>query len=244
MGAQDFRKRLHATPATTGRSNSAVNPGRLTIRRLPRDRPFKGVRRTGLVPADPVFPMVNGDHLRAVPRRQHSDDRAIMAASHDILTRRQSPCEMACDSSARLCAIKPSQDNRPLQWSMIIKRRPRPIATAWFALAQRSMEMMQGSATMITTRTAAMAKAGSHPSAAHDREMRRMVEEKVDASAASLTGMAFAAAASCQSLWLGSLWRGHVPTSVQLQRATTRVLGAGIAPYQKTVRSNVKRLRK
>ncbi|MFC5435165.1 hypothetical protein ACFPME_01210 [Rhodanobacter umsongensis] len=106
------------------------------------------------------------------------------------------------------------------------------------------MEMMQGSATVIATRTAAMAKAGTHPSAAHDREMKRMLDEKVDASAASLAGMTFAAAASCQSLWLGSLWGGRAPTAAQLQRATTRVLGAGLTPYQNTVRSNVKRLRK
>ena len=106
------------------------------------------------------------------------------------------------------------------------------------------MELMQGSATVIATRTAAMAKAGTRPSAAHDREMKRMVDEKVDASAASLAAMAFTAAASCQSLWLASLWGGRAPTATQLQRATTRVLGAGLAPYQKAVRSNVKRLKK
>ena len=132
----------------------------------------------------------------------------------------------------------------PLLRSTIIKRRPPSLATAWFDLAQRSMEMMQGSAIVIATRTAAMAQAGTRPSAAHDREMKRMVDEKVDASVASLAGMAFTAAASCQSLWLASLWGGHAPTATQFQRATTRVLGAGLAPYQRTVRSNVKRLRK
>ncbi len=75
---------------------------------------------------------------------------------------------------------------------------------------------MQGSATVIATRTAAMARAGSHPSAAHDREMKRMVDEKVAASAASFTGMAFTAAASFQSLWLRSLWGARAPTSSQL----------------------------
>ena len=105
------------------------------------------------------------------------------------------------------------------------------------------MELMQGSATVIATRTAAMAAAGSKPSTAHDREMKRMVDEKVDASAASVAGMMLAAASSCQSLWLDSLW-GRPPTSAQLQRATASVLGAGLSPYQKTVRSNVKRLRK
>jgi len=97
---------------------------------------------------------------------------------------------------------------------------------------------------VIARRTAAMATATIQPSAAHDREMKRMVEEKVDASAASLAAMAFTAAASCQSMFLGSLFGAAVPSANQLQRATTKILGAGLAPYQKTVRSNVKRLRK
>jgi hypothetical protein len=122
-------------------------------------------------------------------------------------------------------------------------RRP-SLASAWFDLAKNSMDLMQGSVTVIATRTAAMAKAGANPSAADEREMKRMVEEKVSASAASMAAMAFSAAASCQSLWLGSLMGGRAPSSAQLQRATTRVLGAGIAPYQKTVRSNVRRLKK
>ena len=89
-----------------------------------------------------------------------------------------------------------------------------------------------------------MATATFQPSAAHDREMKRMVEEKVNASAASLTAMAFATAASCQSMFLASLFGAGVPSANQIQRATTKILGAGIAPYQKTVRGNVKRLRK
>ena len=106
------------------------------------------------------------------------------------------------------------------------------------------MELMQGSATVIAKRVTAMAAAGAHPSAAHDREMRRMVDEKVNASAASFAGMAFSTAASCQSLWFGSMMGGHTPTAVQLERATTRLLGAGMAPYKKAVRGNVRRLRK
>lgn len=128
--------------------------------------------------------------------------------------------------------------------SMLIKRRPTSIATAWLDLAQSSRELMQGSAAVIARRTAAMAKAGAHPSAADDREMKRMVDEKVDATAASLAEMALAATASYQSLWLGSLLAGRTPSTAQLQRAATRVLGAGMAPYQKAVRSNLKRLRK
>jgi hypothetical protein len=128
--------------------------------------------------------------------------------------------------------------------STIVKRRQASLANAWFDLAQSSMELMQGSATVIATRTAAMAMAGSKPDAAHKREMKRMVDEKVIASAASLTAMTFAAAASCQSFWLDTLFSGHAPNATQLQRATTRVLGAGLAPYHQTVRRNLKRLRK
>ena len=106
------------------------------------------------------------------------------------------------------------------------------------------MELMQGSATVIATRTAAMAKATTHPTAANDREMKRMVDEKITASADSFSNMAFTAAASCQSLWLGLLLGGRTPTATQLDRTTTRILGAGMAPYQKAVCSNVKRLRK
>lgn len=118
------------------------------------------------------------------------------------------------------------------------------LAGAWFDLAKGSMELMQGSATVIARRTTAMAAAGAHPSARQDREMKRMVEEKVEASAASLTGMAFSAAASCQSMFFTSLFGGRVPSSTQAQRAMTKALGAGMAPYRKTVRSNLKRLRK
>lgn len=74
--------------------------------------------------------------------------------------------------------------------------------------------------------------------------MKRMVNEKVKASAASMAGMAFSAAASCQSMFLTSLLGGRAPSATQAQRAMTRVLGAGMAPYKKAVRSNVKRLRK
>ena len=90
--------------------------------------------------------------------------------------------------------------------------------------------MLQGSATGIATRTAAMAKAGTHPAATHDREMKRMRDEKVDASAASLARMLFTAAAS--SLWLGSLWGGRAPTAAQLHHS--RQWHAPIVKYRLT----------
>jgi len=36
-------------------------------------------------------------------------------------------------------------ERRTLSWSAIIKRCPPSLATDWFDLAQRSMEMMKGS---------------------------------------------------------------------------------------------------
>lgn len=74
--------------------------------------------------------------------------------------------------------------------STIIKRRPASLECNWFYLAQRSINMMQGSDTVIAMRTAAMARAAACPSVALDREMKPMVDEKVDISAASLVRIA------------------------------------------------------
>lgn len=123
-----------------------------------------------------------------------------------------------------------------------MSRRRKSLATAWFDLAFNSMTMMQGSAVVITKRTAAMAAEGAHPSAAHQREMRRMVEEKASASVESLTRAAFASAAACQSMAMSAMLGGHGPSSTQLQRAAIKVLGAAAAPYSSKVRGNVKRL--
>ena len=121
-------------------------------------------------------------------------------------------------------------------------RKPKSLGSAWFDLALNSMAMMQGSATVISKRTAAMAAAGAHPSAAHQREMRRMVEEKASASVESMTQAAFASAAACQSMAMRAMLGGRSPSSTQLQRAAIKVLGAAAAPYNTRVRGNVKRL--
>lgn len=121
-------------------------------------------------------------------------------------------------------------------------RRRKSLGTAWFDLAFNSMAMMQGSAVVIGKRTAAMAVAGAQPSAAQQREMRRMVEEKASASVESLTRAAFASASACQSMAISAMFGGHAPSSAQLQRAAIKVLGAAAAPYNTTVRGNVKRL--
>ena len=123
-----------------------------------------------------------------------------------------------------------------------MSRRRKSLTSAWFDLAFQSMELMQGSAVVIGKRTTAMATAGPNPPAAHQREMRRMVEEKASASVESLTRAAFASAAACQSMAMSATLGGHAPGSTQLQRAAIKVLGAAAAPYSSKVRGNVKRL--
>lgn len=118
------------------------------------------------------------------------------------------------------------------------------LAASWFDLATSSAELMQGSAEVIARRTGAMAAAGPNPSPAQEREMKRMVDEKVHASVESFASMAVTATSAWQTMLMGSIFAGRSPTATQVQRAAASVLASGIAPYKKAVRSNVKRLRK
>lgn len=120
--------------------------------------------------------------------------------------------------------------------------RRKSLSGAWLDLALDSMALMQGSAVVIGKRTAAMATAGPNPPAAHKREMRRMVEEKVSASAESWAQASFATASVYQSMAIAAMFGHRPPSSTQLQRAAIKVLGAAAAPYRSKVRSNVKRL--
>lgn len=124
-----------------------------------------------------------------------------------------------------------------------MSRAPTSFSSAWFELARSSFELMQGSAEVITRRTSAMAAPGVKPTAAQEREARRMVDEKVSASAESLTRMGFAAAAAYQSMWTSTIL-GRAPIAAQLQLQTAKVIGAGMQPFKKKVRGNVRRLRK
>ena len=91
--------------------------------------------------------------------------------------------------------------------------RRKSLSGAWFDLALDSMALMQGSAFVIGKRTAAMATAGPNPPAAHQREMRRMVDEKISASAESWTRVAAASASACQSMVVASLFGRPPPTT-------------------------------
>ncbi len=120
--------------------------------------------------------------------------------------------------------------------------RRKSLSGAWFDLARDSMALMQGSAVVIGKRTAAMAAADASPPAAHQREMRRMVEEKASAAAESWTQSVLASASVWHSMAAATMLGGRPPNSAQLQRAAIKVLGAAAAPYGKRVRGNVRRL--
>ncbi|MEO7053189.1 MAG: hypothetical protein ABI128_16135 [Rhodanobacter sp.] len=120
--------------------------------------------------------------------------------------------------------------------------RQKSLSGAWLNLALDSMALMQGSAIVIGKRTAAMATAGPNPPAAHKREMRRMVEEKVSASAESWTRAAIASVSVYQSMATNAMLGRRAPSSTQVQRAAIKVLGVAAAPYRSKVQGNVKRL--
>jgi hypothetical protein len=120
--------------------------------------------------------------------------------------------------------------------------RRKSLYGAWLDLALDSMALMQGSAMVIGKRTAAMATAGPNPPVEHQREMQRMVEEKISASAEAWTRTAVATASACQSMAVAAMLGRGAPSSAQLQRATIKVLGAATAPYHSRVKGNVKRL--
>ncbi|HEV7122857.1 MAG TPA: hypothetical protein VGN24_05445 [Rhodanobacter sp.] len=120
--------------------------------------------------------------------------------------------------------------------------RRKSLSEAWLDLALDSMALMQGSAFVIGKRAAGMASAGAHPPAAQRREMQRMVEEKVSASAEAWTRTALATASVYQSMATAVMSGRPSPSSTQLQRAAITVLGEASAPYRTRVKSNVKRL--
>jgi hypothetical protein len=115
----------------------------------------------------------------------------------------------------------------------------------WFDLAVRSTQLMQASAEVILQRSNRIARMGAKPSLAEQREMRRMVNEKVQASAESATAMSLRAMSSYQTL----LWQsvtGRIDTAPLARAARTgsQIASAGLAPFHRRARNNAKRLRK
>ena len=115
-------------------------------------------------------------------------------------------------------------------------------------LASRSSEMLWASSEVIARRSRIMANMGADPSASDQREMQRMVEEKISAYADSAMAMSFRAAEVCQSMMLRSMppWLGSTrATSLNdVTRAAAQITQAGLAPFHQRARSNAKRLRR
>ena len=123
-----------------------------------------------------------------------------------------------------------------------------PPLSLWMDLATRSSEMLWASGEVIAHRSRIMANMGADPSASDQREMQRMVEEKISASADSAMAMSFRAAEVCQSMMLRSMqpWMGstHAASPNDVTRAAAQITQAGLAPFHQRARSNAKRLRR
>ena len=131
-------------------------------------------------------------------------------------------------------------------------RRPNPpfapSLSLWMDLATRSGEMLWASGEVIARRGRIMATMGADPSASDQREMQRMVEEKISASADSAVAMSLRAAEVCQSMMLRSMqpWLGSTRAASisDVTRAAAQITQAGLTPFHRRARSNAKRLRR
>ena len=126
-------------------------------------------------------------------------------------------------------------------------KTPTDAFTAWMGLAMRSSEMLWASAEVIARRSYQLGSTTT-PNQKQEREARRMVEEKVEASADSLMAMSFRSV----ELWQRMLFqplplassRGALNSMIDLTTASANVLSAGLKPFHQRARSNVKRLRR
>jgi hypothetical protein len=117
--------------------------------------------------------------------------------------------------------------------------------TSWFHLATRSMQLMQASTEVILRRSYGIANMGTTPSLADQRELRMMVDEKVQASMESAMAMSLRAMSSYQTLMFQAFTgRIDVVPLTTLARTGSQIASAGLAPFHRRARSNAKRLRK
>ncbi|MET0331218.1 MAG: hypothetical protein ABW154_07300 [Dyella sp.] len=115
----------------------------------------------------------------------------------------------------------------------------------WFDLAARSTQMMQASAEVMMRRTYGMARMGATPSVADQRELRLMVDEKVQASFESAMAMWLRAMRNSQTLMFQA-FTGRIDAAslASMARTGSEIANAGLTPFHRRVRSNAKRLRK
>ncbi len=139
------------------------------------------------------------------------------------------------------------------------RRRSRKLKTSpltgWAGLAMKTAAMMTASAEVIATRTQRMATAKLPLSDKDAREMRRMVEEKVEAAAESAQAVALPMATQMFGLMpdmlrvatspnLSTLAARQARLNHKLQQSAVSLSNTAMAPFSKRARANAKRLRK
>jgi hypothetical protein len=119
---------------------------------------------------------------------------------------------------------------------------------AWLDLATRSTEMLWASAEVIARRSYQLGTATPATASRDARETRRMVDEKVHASTDSMIAMSFRSFEIWQAMvfrpWPTGTLSGAVDNMVNLAQASADVMAAGLTPFHRKTRSNVKRLRR
>jgi hypothetical protein len=127
--------------------------------------------------------------------------------------------------------------------------------TGWSGLAARTAAMMTASAEVIAVRTQRMANAQLPLSNKDAREMRRMVEEKVEAGAESARAVTLPLASQMFGLMpdmlrvaaspdLSTLAARQARLNRKLQQGAVSLSHTAMMPFFKRARANAKRLRK
>jgi len=135
-------------------------------------------------------------------------------------------------------------------------RKPAHPWFAWWDVAMRTADMMIASSEVIARRSHWMGTMGPTPSASDQRELQRMLGEKVHAGQDSLMAMSIM---TTDAYWAATMrwirqpgWTmgGSLDGAAMMQAAsdawgdTARIIDAGMKPYGQRASSNVKRLRK
>lgn len=127
---------------------------------------------------------------------------------------------------------------------------------AWWNVAMRTADMMVASGEVIARRSQWIGTMGAKPSASDQRELQRMVGEKLHATQDSLMAMSIMtgdAYWSATMRWFrqpGWTMQGTLDGAAMARAASdawgdaARIVDAGVKPYGQRAISNVKRLRK
>ena len=128
--------------------------------------------------------------------------------------------------------------------------------SAWWNVAMRTADMMMASGEVIARRSQWMGRMGATPSVSDQRELQRMVGEKLYATQDSLLAISLMTGDACWSAtmrWIeqpGWTMHGTLDGTAMARAASgawsdaARIVDAGMKPFGERAKSNVKRLRK